>query len=81
MLDAILDSFENGEHTTTFLKTDGLIYYPSDNRAFRHSFAICACEKVSGFGRLIRPMKAKSIDSEKLTLLKNGLCKLAENNQ
>lgn len=81
VLDAILDSFENGEHTTTFLKTDGLIYYPSDNRAFRHSFVICACEKVPGFGRLIRPLKAKSIDPEKLTLLKSGLCKLAENYQ
>ena len=75
-LDAILESFENGEHTTVFLKTDGLIYYPSDNRAFRYSFAICACDKVSGFGRLIRPLRATSIDDEHITILKNGLCKL-----
>ena len=80
-LDAILDSFENGEHTTTFLKTDGLIYYPSDNRAFRHSFAVCACETLRGFGRLIRPLRAKTIDPEKLELLKKGLCKLIETYQ
>ena len=78
VLDAILDSFENGEHTTTFLKTDGLIYYPSDNRAFRHSFAICACEKLRGFGRIVRPAKTADVDPEKIELLKNGLCKLAE---
>ena len=81
VLDAILDSFENGEHTTTFLKTDGLIYYPSDNRAFRHSFAVCACETLRGFGRLIRPLRAKTIDPEKLELLKKGLCKLIETYQ
>ena len=75
-LDAILDSFENGEHTTVFLKTDGLIYYPSDNRAFRQSFAICGTDKVSGFGRLIRPRRAMSIDEEHITILKSGLCKL-----
>ena len=78
VLDAILDSFENGEHTTTFLKTDGLIYYPSDNRAFRHSFAICACEKLRGFGRIVCPAKTADVDPEKIELLKNGLCKLAE---
>lgn len=78
VLDAILDSFENGEHTTTFLKTDGLIYYPSDNRAFRHSFAICACETLRGFGRIVRPAKAADVDPEKIQLLKSGLCKLAE---
>ena len=78
VLDAILDSFENGEHTTTFLKTDGLIYYPSDNRAFRHSFAICACEKLRDFGRIVRPAKTADVDPEKIELLKNGLCKLAE---
>ncbi len=76
LLDAILDSFENGEHTTVFLKTDGLVYYPSDNRAFRRSFAICGVDKVSGFGRLIRPRRATSIDEEHITILKNGLCKL-----
>ena len=78
-LDAILDSFENGEHTSVFLKTDGLTYYPSDNRAFRHSFAICACEKLAGFGRFIRPRRADAIDEENITILKNGLCKLAAN--
>ena len=78
LLDAILDSFENGEHTTVFLKTDGLVYYPSDNRAFRNAVTFCACDVVSGFGRLIRPRRAAAIDGEKLTILKNGLCKLAE---
>ena len=76
VLDAMLESFENGENTTVFLKTDGLTYYPSDNRAFRYSFTICACDKVAGFGRMIRPCKAKKIDSEKISLLKIGLCKL-----
>ncbi len=76
VLDAILDSFENGEHTTVFLKTDGLVYYPSDNRAFRYSFAVCACDKVAGFGRLIRPLRAKGIDEENITILESGLCKL-----
>lgn len=75
-LDAMLDSFENGEHTTVFLKTDGLVYYPSDNRAFRYAFAICACEKVAGFGRLIRPRRATFISEENITILRNGLCKL-----
>lgn len=78
LLDAILDSFENGEHTTVFLKTDGLVYYPSDNRAFHNAVAICACDKVSGFGRLIRPRRAVTVDEEKQTILKNGLCKLVE---
>jgi len=76
VLDAILDSFENGKHTTVFLKTDGLTYYPSDNRAFRYAFAICACDRVSGFGRLIRPRRAGAVDEEKLELLKRGLCRL-----
>ena len=78
MLDAFVDSFENGEHTAVYLKTDGLVYYPSDNRAFRHSFALCACKKVKGFGRIIYPTKTKSIDKEKLDILKSGLCKLIE---
>lgn len=77
-LDAVLDSFENGKHTTVFLKTDGLTYYPSDNRAFRHAFAICSCDDVNGFGRLIRPLHARAIDEEHLTILKNGLHRLAE---
>lgn len=79
LLDAILDSFENGEHTTVFLKTDGLVYFPSDNRAFRNAVSVCACDKVSGFGRLIRPRRATGIDEEKLTILKKGLSKLTEN--
>lgn len=78
LLDAILDSFENGEHTTVFLKTDGLTYFPSDNRAFRYACSICACETVRGFGRLVCPLKATDIDEEKTQILKNGLCKLIE---
>ena len=76
VLDAMLAGFENGAHTTVFLKTDGLTYYPSDNRAFRYSFAICACDKVPGFGRLIRPLRAREISEEHITILKEGLCKL-----
>lgn len=81
LLDAILDSFENGEHTTVFLKTDGLTYFPSDNRAFRYACSICACETVRGFGRLVRPLKATDIDEEKTQILKKGLCKLIERYQ
>ena len=81
LLDAILDSFENGEHTTVFLKTDGLTYFPSDNRAFRYACSICACETVRGFGRLVCPLKATDIDEEKTQILKNGLCKLIERYQ
>lgn len=80
-LDAMLDSFENGEHTTVFLKTDGLVYFPSDNRAFRYAFAVCACEKVGGFGRLIRPRQATSLSEENITILKNGLCNLISHYQ
>ena len=76
VLDAMLESFENGENTNVFLKTDGLTYYPSDNRAFRYSFAICACDKVAGFGRMIKPCKAKNVDRRIIDSLKNGLCKL-----
>lgn len=76
VLDAILDSFDGEDNKTVFLKTDGLVYYPSDNRAFRYSFAICACEHVSGFGRLIRPRKAETIDDININILKYGLCKL-----
>lgn len=78
MLDAILDSFESNERKTVFLKTDGLTYYPSDNRAFREGFAVCACEKLAGFGRIIRPLKAREIDGENLEILKKGFCKLTE---
>ena len=77
VLDAILDSFDGEGNKTVFLKTDGLVYYPSDNRAFRYSLVICACEQLTGFGRIIRPKRNKSIYSENLEILKNGLCKLA----
>lgn len=80
-LDAILDSFENGEHTSVFLKTDGLTYYPSDNRAFRYSFTVCACEKLAGFGRIVRPRRADAISEENITILKNGFCKLIDKYQ
>lgn len=76
VLDAILESFESAEGKTVFLKTDGLTYFPSDNRAFRYAISICGCSKVAGFGRLINPRKAKSIDEKNIELLKQGLCKL-----
>lgn len=81
VLDAILDSFDGEGNKTVFLKTDGLIYYPSDNRAFRYSFSICACTSLSGFGRIIRPKKSESVDDENLMILKNGLCQLASKYQ
>ncbi len=79
VLDAILNSFDSEGSKTVFLKTDGLVYYPSDNRAFRCGISICACKSLSGFGRIIIPKSARSIDGENLDILKSGLCKLTEN--
>lgn len=75
-LDAILGSFESGGKKTVFLKTDGLVYYPSDNRAFRQGIAVCACEKLAGFGRIIWPRRAETADEENIKIIKDGLCKL-----
>ena len=79
VLDAMLESFDVGGAKPVFLKTDGLTYYPSDNRAFRSSFAVCASKKLRGFGRIIEPRKSESIDSGNIEILKKSLCKLAEN--
>ncbi|MBO4914077.1 MAG: M28 family peptidase [Oscillospiraceae bacterium] len=79
VLDAILDSFDAVDNKTVFLKTDGLTYFPSDNRMFRFNTSIFACENVSGFGRIIKPRTAESVDIQNLEILKNGLCKLCEN--
>ena len=76
LLDTILEQFSNSERKTCFLKTDGLVHYPSDNRAFTGGTVICACKKVKGFGRCILPRKATGIDEENLSLLCDGLCKL-----
>ena len=77
-LDAMLESFDVGGAKPVFLKTDGLTYYPSDNRAFRGSFAVCACKKLRGFVRIIAPHRNESIDSGNIEILKKSLCKLAE---
>ena len=59
-LDAILESFDGvaGEGKSCFLKTDGIVYYPAGNRAFRYSIAVCACDKLAGFGRIVRRARA-----------------------
>ena len=77
-LDAILESFDGvaGEGKSCFLKTDGIVYYPAGNRAFRYSIAVCACDKLAGFGRIVRPRRTKKIDEENLRILKEGLCRL-----
>lgn len=80
-LDAALDSFECEGDKIVYLKTDGLTYYPSDNRAFRGAFTICACEKVNGFGRIIRPRRAERVDEGNIKIIKEGLCKLSEQYQ
>ena len=77
-LDAMLESFDVGGEKPVFLKTDGLTYYPSDNRAFRNSFTVCACKRLRGFGRIIAPNRNKSIDSKNIEILKKSLCKLYE---
>ena len=76
LLDAVLENFESGESRTVFLKTDGFVYFPSDNRAFKNAVTICGTDRVKGFGRLIQCRKAKKLDTENLGLLKTGLCKL-----
>lgn len=77
LLDKINESFENTETKTCFNKTDGLVYYPSENRAFRYNVAICACRKVSGFGRFVKQL-SDDIDGENLEVIRNGLVKLIE---
>ncbi len=77
-LDAMLESFDVGGTKPAYLKTDGLTYYPSDNRAFRNSFAVCACQKLRGFGRIIEPRKNQSITEDNLEILRKSLCKLSE---
>lgn len=76
LLDAVNDQFRNSERKTCFLKTDGLISFPSDNRAFAHGTAICACRKVRGFGRCITPRGTKVIDEENISILRDGLSRL-----
>lgn len=76
LLGAITENFSNSEKKTCYLKTDGLTYYPSDNRAFKYSVAICADTKVQGFDRCIRPRKATQIDKENIEILRDGLSKL-----
>ena len=79
LLDFINESFadvEKPENKTVFLKTDGLVYYPSDNRTFRYSTTVCAVKKVLGFGRCITPRKAAEIDEANVDLLSRGLCAL-----
>ena len=79
LLDFINESFadlEKPESKTVFLKTDGLVYYPSDNRVFRYSTAVCAVKKVSGFGRCITPRKVSVLDEANINILSRGLCAL-----
>lgn len=76
-LDALSESFENTEKKTCFLKTDGLVYYPSENRAFRYNVALCACKKVAGFGRFVK-QHIDVIDEENLEVVRKGLVKLIE---
>lgn len=78
LLDAVNASFENTARKTCYDKVDGLVHYPSDNRAFKQGVAICAVRHVRGFGRIIRPTgKDNAIDDENLNLLCDGLVRLA----
>lgn len=76
LLDALLAAFEGAGDKTVFLKTDGFVYFPSDNRGFKSALTICGTDTVKGFGRIIQLRKAKTIDSSNLSLLKRALCKL-----
>ena len=78
LLDAVNASFENTARKNCYDKVDGLVHYPSDNRAFKQGVAICAVRHVRGFGRIIRPTgKDNAIDDENLNLLRDGLVRLA----
>lgn len=78
LLDAINASFENTERKTCYDKVDGLVYYPSDNRAFKQGVAVCAVRHVKGFGRIACPTgKDNVMDDENLNLLRDGLVRLA----
>ncbi len=76
LLDTILEQFSNSERKTCFLKTDGLVHYPSDNPRVHGRHGHLRVQKVKGFGRCILPRKATGIDEENLSLLCDGLCKL-----
>lgn len=77
LLDAINSSFEITERKTCYDKVDGLVYYPSDNRAFKQGVAVCAVRHVKGFGRCILPTgKDNAIDDENLSILRDGLVRL-----
>lgn len=77
LLDAINGSFENSERKTCYDKVDGLVHYPSDNRAFKNGVAICAVHKAAGFGRCILPTgRDNTIDEENLSILRDGLARL-----
>ena len=78
LLDAINSSFEISERKTCYDKVDGLVHFPSDQRAFKQGVAICAVRHVRGFGRFICPTRRDNvIDEENLELLSRGLVKLA----
>ena len=78
LLDAINASFENTARKTCYDKVDGLVYYPSDSRAFKQGVAVCAVRHVRGFGRVIRPTRRdNALDDENLELLRDGLVRLA----
>lgn len=77
LLDMLTECFENTENKTCFLKTNGLVYYPSENRAFRYNLAVCACKKVAGFGRFVKQLSGE-IDEENIDVVRKGLVKLIE---
>lgn len=77
LLDAINESFENTERKTCYNKVDGLVYHPSDNRAFRNGVAVCAVGRTFGMKRAICPTgKDDRIDDENISLLRDGLVRL-----
>lgn len=76
LLDALNASFENTERKTVFNKTDGLVYFPGDARAFKSAVTVCAVERLSGFGRIIRPRRVHAVDEENLAVIRDGLSKI-----
>ena len=74
LLDAILSGFDAvSKRRTCFLKTDGLVCYPSGNRIFKNSVVFCACRKLNGFGRYIAPKSREAAEEENLAALAEGL--------
>ena len=59
LLDALAEAFPEGEEMRPHVFTKGLQYYPSDQRKFKFSVAVCACRYLAGLGYYIPRLRTK----------------------